>query len=194
MLATWARIVQTDNVVQAIGTVLLARLALLVALVLAMLLTESMSNSCKNSPAAHRPILLVVSNLALEVTSKVLLLAMTSSHGNAVLLVPLLLGNSVVAEMIVVDMIPVTPLQLEELHLGQEIVGAEATTVATPTMEARMAMAHPWLLLLHLGNKPPPILRLVLHLVGILATLHLDMALVTKEAWALLPGLLLLLD
>jgi len=186
MLVTWERIAQTDNVVQPIGKVLVGHLALQVVLVLGMRLTESMSNSCKNSLAVHLLTLLDVLNLVLVVTSRGLLLAMMSSHGNVVLLVPQLLGNNVAAEMIVGGMNPVTPVQLEEPRLGHEIVVAE-TTVVTLTMEVRTAMAHRLHPLLHLGNKQPPIRQ-----VDIRATLHLDMALDTKEAWAHLLVLLLL--
>ena len=150
------------------------------------------SNLCRNSRAVRLLILVVVSSLVLEATSKALLLATTSSHGNAVLLVLPLLGNSVVV-MIVADMIPVTLLQPEELHLGPEIVAAEATTVATLIMEVIMAMARPQHLLLPHGNKPLPI-RLVLRLAGTLATLHLDMAQATKETWVPLRALLHPLD
>lgn len=53
----------------------------------------------------------------LEAMIRVLLPATTSSHGNVVLPVLPHLGNSVVAEMIVMDSTLVTVL-LEVLHLG----------------------------------------------------------------------------
>lgn len=190
-LATWQRIVQIDSVVQAIGMALVVRLGLQVVLELEMQLTESTSNSCKNSLAAHPQTLLVVLKLVLGVMIKVLLLVTMSSRGNVVLPVPPLLG-SVVAEMIVADMIRATLVQPGELHPGLGIVHTEATTVATLTMEDRTAMEL--LRRLRHGNKPPPIPRLVLRLADILATLHLDMVVATKETWVHLLDLLHHLD
>ena len=138
----------------------------------------------------HLRILIVVSKLVLAAMSK-LLLVTTSNHGNVDLLVLLPLG-SVAAERTVADMTPVTLLRPGELHRGPEIVHAEATIVATPSIVVRMGMEL--LQPLRLGNKHQPILLQARRLVDIPATLHLGMAEVIKAVWGHLLVLLRHLD
>jgi hypothetical protein len=127
-----------------------------------------------------------------EALINVLLLTVMSSHGSVVPLVPLLLGNEVVA-MIVVVMIPVILAQLEMRHHGQEIV--DVGKVATITSEVKTATT-PLLpdQLPHHGNKL--LLRILSPpLVAMLATLLPDMALaILKQTLVLLLVSLLLLD
>jgi hypothetical protein len=193
MLATWPAIVLIVNV-EPTGATMLRHLAqvLLVALVLVMQLTENTSNSCKNSPAG---LLLEmrhdVLKLALEASTKVLLLMM-SSHGNVVQLVLLLPGRNV--EMIVEATILATHQELQEvLHLGLEIV-KEVTTMATTTeIVTKMAdTKHLLQEVLLLGNNQQHLHthQLVLHMP---ATMLLDMApdILLSNQWDLLLDLLL---
>jgi len=156
-----------------------------------MLLTESMSNSCRNFlEVLHLVMPLVVSKPVLvEAMTNVLLLTAMSSLGSVAQPGLLLLGNNEAVRMIVVGMTPAILVQQATQHHGQEIVAVAII------MGSKMGMM---LLLLgqalRHGSKLLPHIPLLLQ-VAMLAIPPRDMVLATpKQIWVLLQVSLPLQD
>ena len=161
---TWPEIVPTDNV-EPIGAtdpkVLLLGAPLKDALVEGTSMTKNMSSSCRSFPVVHptaSPHNASKLDQVATRTVRVKVIAVGSlivilNHGNADLLVGLLLGS--VVEMIVATTITVT---VDLLHLHGHLVG-ETTTVAT-TKAKEVATVDLLAAVLLLGsdrtNAPPP--------------------------------------
>jgi hypothetical protein len=162
-------------------------------LVLAMLLTENMSNSCKNFLVVHPLEMerhLDVSKPAQETMTKFLLMGVMSNRGNVDQLAQLPHGNSEAAAMIEEPItIHVTLLLPEALHLGLEIVDVATTIVVailTTGVSKMEAMAHLLLVALLRGNKHLLLLQVnkaTVAMVDIL--LQATVVVILNKVWAL---------
>jgi len=202
MLAIWHEIVQTDSVVQTGVTMLLS--LQLVALVLAMLLTENMSNSCKNFLVVHLLEMerhLDVSKPAQETMTKFLLMGVMSNRGNVDQLAQLPHGNSeaaaMIEETITIHVTLLLPEAPQAPRLGLEIVDVATTIVVailTTGVSKTEAMAHLLLVALLRGNKHLLLLQVNKAMVAMVdILLQATVVVILNKVWALLLDLGVLL-